>query len=429
MEAHGGELWDWSGLLASMWSVWLELAPWLFLGALVAGAMHVLLPKNLVSSRLRGPWAPLLAVVLGIPLPLCSCGVIPAAVGLKRDGASDGATTGFLIATPQTGVDSFFVSASMLGWPFALFKVGAAMLMGLLGGYWVDMRPSPEAEQIEEAEAHSSCGGGGSPPSKWKEGFTHGIELIDNIAGWLVIGVVVSVLITWFIPTSAFGAVQGWGIFATAAAVLMIALPMYVCATASVPIAAALVANGLPMSAALIFLLAGPATNVTTIATMYQTIGLRALLIYLASIVGGSVLLGAWMDAWLTIPNLGHHIHHHGDQESWFYQLCGVLLVIVVARSFILQLQSSARRFFVKNEGSYVLSVEGMHCDGCARALERRLMGTDGVDSAVVDFSASRATVMGDIDRGRVRELIQDAGYRVDDAGYEVDAATTGMAS
>ena len=119
----------------------MELAPWLLLGTLIAALLHGLLPQNFVQRHLQGKGGVAKAVLLGVPLPLCSCGVIPAGLGLKKDGASDGASVGFLISTPQTGVDSILVSASFLGWPFALFKVVSATVTGIVGGYLADQSP------------------------------------------------------------------------------------------------------------------------------------------------------------------------------------------------------------------------------------------------------------------------------------------------
>ncbi|MEM9412983.1 MAG: permease, partial [Planctomycetota bacterium] len=122
---------DW---LQSCWKVLCQLSPWLVLGLLISGMMHVALPKSFVRRQFRGWRGILRAVAVGIPLPLCSCGVVPAAIGLKDDGADDGAAVGFLISTPQTGVDSVLVAVSFFGWPFAIFKMAAALLMGLVGG-------------------------------------------------------------------------------------------------------------------------------------------------------------------------------------------------------------------------------------------------------------------------------------------------------
>ena len=130
-------------MIPATWDILLELAPWLLLGTLVAAVLHVVLPPDLVQRRLTGPRGVLNAVLIGVPMPLCSCGVIPAGIGLKKDGASDGAAIGFLISTPQTGVDSALVAASFLGWPFALFKVGAAAVTGLAGGMLTERYGGP----------------------------------------------------------------------------------------------------------------------------------------------------------------------------------------------------------------------------------------------------------------------------------------------
>ena len=119
-------------MLLSCWNTLCQLAPWLLLGMLLSGALHVFLPDGFVQRKFQGLGGILKAVVLGVPLPLCSCGVIPAGIGLKNQGASDGAAVGFLISTPQTGVDSVLVSASFFGWPFALFKVAAALITGFV---------------------------------------------------------------------------------------------------------------------------------------------------------------------------------------------------------------------------------------------------------------------------------------------------------
>ena len=157
----------------AIWDVMTELSPWLLLGATVAGLLHVILPPDFVRRSLRGRAGTLKAVLLGVPLPLCSCGVIPAGLGLKKDGASNGAAVGFLISTPQTGVDSIFVSASFLGWPFAVFKVASAFVLGLIGGAATDAVDPGEgaADASHSAEAKRTI----------RDGIDHGVDMIRTI--------------------------------------------------------------------------------------------------------------------------------------------------------------------------------------------------------------------------------------------------------
>ena len=136
--------------LHAIWHIWLEMAPWLLLGMAIAGLIHVIIPKDFIKRSFQGVSGIAKAVFFGVPMPLCSCSVIPAGLGLRKDGASQGSTLGFLIATPQTGVDSILVAASFLGWPFAFFKVIMAGVMGFFGGIWADKIPVDESRNIED---------------------------------------------------------------------------------------------------------------------------------------------------------------------------------------------------------------------------------------------------------------------------------------
>ena len=274
-------------MLNAAWHVLLQLAPWILLGTLIAGLIHILLPRGFIHRRLQGVGGVLQAVGIGVPLPLCSCGVIPAGIGLKKDGASDGAAVGFLISTPQTGVDSILVSASFLGWPFALFKVVAAAVTGIAGGLLVERGASPVAEDPPMTTANVETA---RAVHRVRALLDHGLEIIRSIWRWLVVGILASAAITAYVPTDGLAGLGSLGIVVSCLAALAISLPLYVCATASVPIAYALVHSGLPSGAALVFLMAGPATNVATIGAIYRGFGKRVLAIYLATIVVGSCL-------------------------------------------------------------------------------------------------------------------------------------------
>ena len=308
--------------LASMWSVTLELAPWLLLGALISSLMHVLLPSGFIRKQLRGIGGVFKAVALGVPLPLCSCGVIPAGLGLRRDGASRGATVGFFVSTPQTGVDSMLVSASFLGWPFALFKVVSALVTGVLGGLVTEMSVTEDDDRTQREQAHPADG---ESRRSWRAGAAHADELLRALWRWLVMGIVISALISTFVPPQGFAALQALGTLGASLVVLALSIPLYVCATASVPIAAALVTAGMPAGAALVFLMAGPASNVATLGAVHRTFGTKTLAIYLLTVVFGSLGFALAFDWLLTGQAVSLPGHAHG--AGWWEVGSALLLL------------------------------------------------------------------------------------------------------
>jgi uncharacterized membrane protein YraQ (UPF0718 family)/copper chaperone CopZ len=394
------------GMLQAMWHVLLELAPWLLLGSIVAGLLHVALPRDFVRRQLDGRWAVLKAVALGVPLPLCSCGVIPAGLGLRKDGASNGATVGFLISTPQTGVDSILVSASFLGWPFALFKVLSAAVTGIVGGYAADAVAPPRAAPLAPAAPTIEPGG----PRGLRAFLSHSLEILETIWHWLVFGVVASAAIQTFLPPGMLATLGGHGGLLAMLAMLVISLPMYVCATASVPIAAALVAGGLPPGAALVFLMAGPATNVATIGAIYRTLGVRSLVVYLATIIGGSIGLGMTFDFVLQTSAVSAAQHHH--EASWWAIASAIVLLALIIWFAWSSLTAFVRRHRHRATTDVIeLSVEGMTCNSCVARLERTLTRDENVESARVELEPGRALISGKVSEAHVLELVERAGF------------------
>lgn len=390
-------------MLDAMWQVWLQLAPWLILGAAAAGLLHVLLPRDFARRQFRGPAGVAKAVALGVPLPLCSCGVIPAGLGLKKDGASDGAAVGFLISTPQTGVDSMLVSASFLGWPFTIFKFASALVMGLVGGGATEAlhTDATEVPRLEEATAPRSAAGF----------FEHMVDVIRPIWKWIVFGVAASAAITVWIPP---GAIAGWSEFGPAlagAAALLIALPLYVCATASVPIAAALIAQGMPTGAALVFLMAGPATNIATIGAVKRAFGGRILGIYLATVIIGSLGLSYIYDAFVPFEALGGMAHEHG--HPWWAWASAVVLAVLFVYFAADDVRSAWRRRRAPAGPGVTLEVEGLTCNNCVRKLEGALRDADGVTAATVTLEPSRAVVEGSAELADLEAAVRAAGYAV----------------
>lgn len=308
-------------MIGAIWQVTVELAPWLLIGTAVAGAMHAFLPAGLMSRLLGGKGAVWKSVLVGLPLPLCSCAVIPVGLGLKRQGASNGASVAFLIATPQTGVDSVLVTAGLLGWPLALFKVATALVTSLVGG-WLTDAVTPKRLVLPVIDKPVDATGPKSFATRLADGWAHADDLIRSIWKWLVLGVVLSAAIGVFAPPELMSGVAAYGVLGAMGVALALSLPLYVCATASVPIAASLVAAGLPLGAVIVFLMAGPATNAATVGAVFRGLGSRPLAAYLGTIVLGS-LLGGWLfEAWLGSAALtgtalaGGHAHAH-PANAW----------------------------------------------------------------------------------------------------------------
>ncbi|MXW02790.1 MAG: hypothetical protein F4X59_10950 [Holophagales bacterium] len=417
-----------TSFLQSTWSVLAELAPWLLFGALLAALLHVLLPRNLIRRQLSGYGGAVKAVVLGVPLPLCSCGVIPAGIGLKRTGASNGSAMGFLISTPQTGVDSILVSATFLGWPFALFKVAAAAVTGIAGGWWVEGMKDDGAPVEDEApaeEAGVESGGhriGGTVVPKITEMIDHGGELLQSIWRWVAVGILVSAAIEVLLPQQAWLDLAALGTFGAAAAALVISLPLYVCATASVPIAAALVANGLPLGAALVFLMAGPATNVATVGAVYRGFGRKVTAVYLTTVIVGSLGFAVLFESLIGGAAVrAGHAHEHG--VPWWAATSAILLVLMFGwfglqefrrwRRNVRADRWSTEQVAAGEPGGRAveIAVTGMTCGNCADAVESALLAAPGVQAARVDLTGGTATVWGATAASTLREAVQDAGF------------------
>jgi uncharacterized protein len=286
-----------------VWSTLLAMAPYLLLGFLVAGVLSVLISPAWVRKRLggRGLRPILLAALFGVPLPLCSCGVIPVAVSLRRFGAGKGATTAFLLSTPQTGVDSIMATFSLLGPVFALFRPIAAFITGVLGGLTVQAcspadeevavadPPSPDDRCACEAQEENAPAREFLPLRVLRYGFA---TLPRDIARPLLIGLLVAGVISAAVPSDFFAGRLGSG-WPAMLAMMLLGLPLYVCATSSIPVAAAMIGVGLSPGAALVFLMTGPATNAAAIATLWKLFGRRVALLYLAVVAVSALLAGA----------------------------------------------------------------------------------------------------------------------------------------
>ena len=290
-------------IITACWGILLESSPFILFGFFMAGLLKAFIPNDFIQKHLgQGKASSVLkASMFGVPIPLCSCGVIPAAAGLREQGASKGATASFLISTPETGVDSIAVTYALLDPVMTVIRPVAAFLTALITGIGVNLLdkapPTPKAAPFTMAPS-CGCGCGSHKTEKktmgikLKEGmgFAFG-DLLEDIGTWLLVGIGLAGVITVYISPHFIESYLGDGLFSM---LVMIALstPLYVCATASTPIAAALALKGLSPGAALVFLLAGPATNMATITVVSKLLGKKTMVIYLSAIVICSLVMG-----------------------------------------------------------------------------------------------------------------------------------------
>jgi hypothetical protein len=338
------------------WNVLVEASPYVLLGFFVAGLLKAFVPDSLMARHLggRGFGSVVKAAIMGVPLPLCSCGVLPAALGLRRQGASKGATTAFMIATPETGVDSMAVTYALIDPIMTVVRPVAASITALFAGLLVNAFPEKESGPLpmapndtEHAHDHGGCscsgcacetGGQSSLRGKFVYGMRYAFgEMIEDIGRWLLIGVAVAGVIAVAVPDDFLPSLAGGGLLSYLI-MLVVALPLYVCATASTPIAASLLLKGISPGAALVFLLAGPATNGATITVMLKTMGRRAAGLYVAAIVICSLglayavdglYLALGLDIRAVVGEVGETLPH------WAGVISAVILIALVARGFM----------------------------------------------------------------------------------------------
>jgi len=302
-------------LIVDFWATMAEMSPFLLFGFFVAGVLSVFVSQTLVERHLggRGLWPIIKASLFGVPLPLCSCGVIPVSMSLHKHGASKSSTISFLLSTPQTGVDSIFVTLSLLGPVFAIFRPVAAFITGIVGGVLVDVfEPRDEQQQVHE-KCTDECCSDHAKTGKIQRIFKYGfVTLPRDIGKAMLLGLVIAAIISVLVPGDFFADRLGTGIFAMIV-MMFLGIPVYVCATASVPIAAALILKGLTPGAALVFLMTGPATNAATFVTIWKALGRRTAMLYLAAgivldyIVGAGEFEAVTKSAWM-LPPLAKHI-------------------------------------------------------------------------------------------------------------------------
>jgi uncharacterized membrane protein YraQ (UPF0718 family)/copper chaperone CopZ len=418
-----------SGFLLDMmlatWDTMKEMSPFLLFGFLIAGILYLYIKPELVERHLggRGVSQVVKASVLGVPLPLCSCGVIPVAASLRRHGAGRGATASFLISTPQTGVDSIMVTLSLLGPVFAIFRPLFAFVSGIFGGGLVNaLEGDGENDNPAKDPACLTCRSEGSHAGAGVTGaLRYGFHTLPgDINRALIVGIILAGLIGSLVPDDFFASVLGGGILAMLV-MMAVGIPIYVCATASVPIAAALIAKGVSPGAALVFLMTGPATNAATILTVSRVMGRRTAAVYIATVAVCAVAGGLLLDAIYQAGSYGGMAGHAWMLPGWLKSSSAVVLAAIIVFSFFRAPGGKGDPAEAEGGASVTMRIKGMTCGHCVESVTKALMETGGVVSAHVDLKKGEAVVSGrDMETARLVEAVESLGYKVtgsDDSG------------
>jgi Predicted permeases len=459
-----------------------EMAPFLLLGFLLAGILHVWVPNHVYVPKISKPTfkSVLWAALFGVPLPICSCGVIPTSIALRREGASKGASVSFLISTPATGVDSILATYSLLGLPFAILRPIAAFVTAMFGGVLTNFASRGEADGVavvahkeshDHEHEHCECGASADSMAECaghsktsKNSFVHKIgetieyglvNMVGDVSKWLMIGLLLGALISAFVPNELFLALREYPILCMVC-VLLLAMPMYTCATGSIPLALALVAKGITPGAALVLLMAGPATSIASMLVVGKAFGKKTLAAYLFSIAFGAMFFGFivdtfFMDTFLSamLPHGSAECHGHGALGVFDYVCAGLLAAFMIYAKFVHkgcdghcgcgccdehdhcdcdhdhdeehehchcchehdEEHDHDHHEHHSEPASKTYRVNGMSCSHCKACVEKAAFALEGVVFAVANVAKKELVIEGSVDESALKTAIEEAGF------------------
>lgn len=391
-------------------SIFYSMSEYLLIGFLAAGIAKFFVSEDKIYKNLSGKGFSDIfkAAILGVPIPVCSCGVIPLVEHLKRSGASPKSIVSFLISTPTTGFDSIFATYSLLGPVFAVFRPISSFLGGLLGGTLVKIFVNEE--EVNTSERIDVCETKDFERENLKEKFSKSLkysffELVESTGKWIILGIVLGTLISYLVPETLFKNYFS-NRFLSYLLMMLIGIPLYVCATGSIPIALSLIIKGISPGAALVFLIAGPATNSATILFVFKRLGKKTLLVYIVSIVIISLISGFILDTiFKNFDFMKNQIaHRHTENINYWKLLSTIALSVLILRPYLMRIWRK------KMEGKK-FNVPDISCSHCANSIENHVLKVKGVEKVFVDVSKKEVYVQGEFDNEEVEQAIKEAGY------------------
>tara|TARA_B100001123_G_C15293560_1_gene1018332 strand:- start:69 stop:1265 length:1197 start_codon:yes stop_codon:yes gene_type:complete len=395
------------------------MSPFLLLGMFVSGLISMFINSRLILMHIgsKNFLSILKSTVLGIPIPLCSCGVIPVAATLRDSGASKGATVSFLVSTPQTGVDSIFLTYGMLGPVFALFRPLAAFVSGIFSGMVINRFDN---------DTHHHNDTDDTPDDKkllferLKSGFRYGfLTLPADIVVPLFQGLVIAAAIAIFIPPDFIAEYFSFNSYVMLIMMLAVSLPIYVCATASIPIAVALMAKGVSAGAVFVFLMAGPATNASSITVVKNILGEKTMYHYLLLISFTAIIFGLLLDSFIPIilPTISEFSHVH-TSDGYVSILLTILFVLILVNAYIYKRKSGIPKIadveteFDGSKDRLSIMIDGMTCSHCKENVENAVYSCTGVENTLVDLLTGQVIVIGTrLDEKTIKDKIKDIGF------------------
>ncbi len=388
------------------------MIPFLLFGFLCAGILHVFVPQNFYQAHLsqNNFKSIILAALFGIPLPLCSCGVLPTAMSLHKEGASKGATTAFLTATPQTGIDSILATYSIFGLPFAIIRPIAALVTSVFSGSLVaifDKNESSKRQSYNTQKDNST----NTISDKIKNMLHYSyVTMLQDIGKHLIVGLLIAGIIAVFIPNQFLLHFSDKPLLEMLI-VTLVAIPMYVCATGSIPIAAALMLKGLTPGATLVFLMAGPAVSFASLLVVKKIMGAKSMLLYVFSIIVGAICFGLIINTllpteWFSIIDATNH--HSETHIPIFDIITSILFIILIINALLIQ-EHSHHHVDMDNKKTFL--VRGMSCNHCKTSVETNLSKLPEINNVHADISTGEVSVDGDIDSSKVRDIVESLGF------------------
>ena len=395
-------------------NLFVEIAPYLILGFIVSGFLYMFTSKEMITKNVGTPgfMSVLKASILGVPMPLCSCGVIPVSTSMYKRGATKGATLSFLISTPQTGVDSILLTLNQMGPQFAIIRPIVALITGVIGGMFGDLISDNDYKSTANIKHKHE-------PKSLLDGLKYSfITLPQDVIKPLIKGIIISGFISILLPNDFFASYNLTGI--TAMIIIAIAsVPIYVCATASVPIAMMLISKGLEPGAAFVFLMAGPATNAATISVIINSLGKKIVYVYISVIFISSIIFGLLINAFLdpnSLPMNMHHGHSHNIIWNIFSQLSVSGMIIITGYTLFSQFKGQSKNDISNLNQSVDLSIiiKGMTCNHCKETATEAINSCHGVEDVSIDLESGQALINGkNIDEKEIITSINSVGFSV----------------